>query len=331
MTARPSTWAVVATVDEPPGLVTAFAAWYLQLGAAAVYLYFDRPDDPAAGMLRDTPGVCVATCDAAHWARLGKRRPRRHEVRQVKNANDAYQRSQADWLLHCDADEFLAPVVPVPEVLETLPGEVDSLVVPVAERMHGPEEAGAHVFEGMFRRPFRGPVVQGRALFGASYDLTYRGMTGYAHGKVFTRVGRPARLSIHRAKPTEGASALILSQGLVDQFELLHFEGLSPLHWEYKLRRLLRDLDRPGMMPPSPHRARQTAALVESQDGAALYTHLKRPADKAVQALVARALVREPFPLLGDTLRQEGRLLTPADVDVWIKSEKADIMAHAPK
>ena len=128
------TWAVVATVDEPPAVVQAFVAWHLALGASQVFIYCDRPNDPVQSILAHLAQVTVVGCDAAHWLRVGKSRPRRHEVRQVRNARDADARAKTDWILHCDADEFVWAGVSVQSVLAGALDQTDCLVLPVTRR-----------------------------------------------------------------------------------------------------------------------------------------------------------------------------------------------------
>ena len=62
------TWGIVATVDEPPQLVAAFAAHYLALGASEIRLYLDRPDPAAQHLLGRLAGVHVTVCNDQHWA-----------------------------------------------------------------------------------------------------------------------------------------------------------------------------------------------------------------------------------------------------------------------
>jgi hypothetical protein len=125
MTLSEPTWAVVATVDEPPAVVQAFVAWHLSLGAAHGYLYFDRPDDPVQRAVVHLPQVSAVACDEANWLRIGKSRPRRHQVRQVANARDAYARADADWLVHIDADEFLWSQGPLTDHLYSVSAAAD--------------------------------------------------------------------------------------------------------------------------------------------------------------------------------------------------------------
>ena len=101
-------WSVVATVDEPAALVVAFALHHLNIGAAEVHIFLDGPNPEAQEALSAIPQVQVTLCDAAYWAASVRRRnPVLHTVRQQVNADNAYGRTKAEWLLHCDCDEFL--------------------------------------------------------------------------------------------------------------------------------------------------------------------------------------------------------------------------------
>lgn len=332
MAERNPTWAVVATVDEPAALVQAFVAWHLHLGAAEVWLYFDRPDDPAADLFGHLPQVHVIRCDAPHWLRLGKSRPRRHEVRQVGNARDAYARCTADWLLHCDADEFVWSNVPMAEVLSGCAAATDSLILPVAERMHPPGSADHSVLEGVFRRPYPEAHNKGLRIFGPDYDLTYRGLTGHAQGKAFARTGRPLHLSIHRPRPARAGQVLQFARASSEVSELLHFEGLTPAYWSYKLARMAHALAKHDGMPPSAHRRRQADVLLaEPQNAADLYARLK-VADERLQALLQRrdlwsAPAFDPTGALSSAFPDAAIDLSPSAIDRWLHQEKGSILA----
>lgn len=326
-------WSVVATVDEPPALVQAFVAWYLSLGASQVFIYSDRPDDPAQPMLAHLPQVTVVPCDKAHWQRLGKSRPRRHEVRQVRNAQDADARADTDWILHCDADEFVWAEVPVADALARLSPDIDCLVLPVAERVHGSGASGASIFEGAFRRPFREVGVNGPHPLGTDYDLTNRGLTGHAQGKAFVRRGRSLRISVHRPKPARKNQELALERAEVDALELLHFEGLTPAFWAYKLARMVHALAERDGMPPSPHRRRQADALIAAADGSAsLYQRLKCPDVQTVALMKSFGLWVErafdPSPLVARYFPGQPYNPSPEAIDRWLTAEKPRIVSY---
>jgi hypothetical protein len=333
MTLSKPTWAVVATVDEPPAVVQAFVAWHLAQGASHIYIYCDRPDDPVMPLLAPLSKVTATGCDAAHWALLGRNRPRRHEVRQVRNARHAYAATKADWLVHIDADEFLWAARPVADILSQLPDEIDGFVAPVAERMHTLEDAGESVFEGAFRRPFHGTGSEGRAAFGRGYHLTFKGLTCHAQGKTFARTGRAISLSIHRARSDVKGYDVCHERASHDDLALLHFDGLTPLHWAFKLARMAYVAEKKGGMPPPQHRQRQADALrADVGQAADLYHRLKSvDADQEVvmrrhgiwsdQRCDINAALTVYFP---DCVAQ----LRPEAIDDWLRFEKGYLLAH---
>lgn len=324
---EPPSWAVVATVDEPPAVVEAYVAWHLQIGAAEVFLYFDRPDDPAADLFDHLDRVHVRRCDAAHWARLGRSRPHRHQVRQARNATDAYANTTAAWLLHSDADEFLWSAAAVADVLARAPIGADCVVAPVAERVHFAGDDPSHIFAGSFRLPFTGASGTARKAFGAQYDLTYRGMTGHAQGKAFSKTGGDLRLSIHRPKPAKDRALSVHRPG-PDELVLLHFEGLTRAQWIFKLRRMAKALDTDDGMPPTPHRARQMMALAEDPKGAEALHDLLKVCDPAgLATLAAHDLLLtpgfDPRPALATYFPDAVVDLSMAGVDRWLAQNKA--------
>lgn len=327
MTAQRCSWAVVATLDEPPVLVAAFVAWHLALGASEMHLYFDRPDDPAADLVASLPEVRVTRCDPAYWQSLGKRRPDKHQLRQVLNARHAYNVMQADWLLHCDGDEFIWAEAPVAACLGIADDGIASLIVPVAERFYPAEGPTTSIFTGRFRRPFAGSPAMGRALFGRGYAMTQRGLTGHAIGKSFLRQGSKAAPSIHRPKPQGTADIRSApAQGLV----LLHFDGLTPLHWVFKILRKADAVTHRGGMPATRHRQRQIdAVLAAPQDVMTLHDRLKRPATRALQHLAKRDLIIDagfaPEVAMRARWPDIAFDVSPAALDAWLQMRRPDL------
>ncbi|WP_108813771.1 glycosyltransferase family 2 protein [Loktanella sp. Alg231-35] len=324
------TWAIVATVDEPPAVVQAFVAWHLRLGADAIYLYFDRPDDPAADLFGHLDQVHVTRCDAVYWGATGHDRPRRHEIRQVSNARDAYARAAAKWLLHIDADEFVWCDGGVAFCLAEISDGIEAVTFPAAERVHtGP---AASIFAGKFRLPFAKPADEGRAIFGPPYDLTYRGLTGHAQGKAFSRVGRGLRLSIHRPRPQDRGAKLAIHRCPADQMVLLHFEGLTRQQWIFKLLRMAQALEHDDGMPPSAHRAGQAAAVLEGPDGAGALHDLLKTADAAQLGVLAKyglllPLSFDPQDAITQFFPDADVDLSPDAIDRWLATHKANTLS----
>ncbi len=246
------TWGIVATVDEPPQLVAAFAAHHLALGAREIHLYLDRPDPQALRLLAGLPAVRVTVCDAAYWAASSAgRRPPLPMGRQRRNANDAYARTQVDWLLHCDADEFLREADTIRQRMATARPETEFLQLKMLERVRRADQPPAGIFDGLFRRPGMGFEHWGEDVYGRFARFLQHGLTGHSVGKGLVRTGREdIRMDVHFPH-RPGGGAISASEPVNDQ--ILHFDGLTPLHLTLKLARRL---DWPGFLDKAKHRGR---------------------------------------------------------------------------
>lgn len=237
-TAGPASWGVACTCREPTQLVVAFAAHYIALGAAEVRLYLDQPQPDLEEILARIPQIITQVCDDAYWQEhLGKPRPTSVEYRQLQNVFDAYQKSQVDWLAHFDADEFLHADLPMSEILAAQPEEIEFAVVEPRERafVEGIPQLG--LFDGVFRQPT--PALWGKApfFFGGAAKFLRQGVLGYPHGKSFMRTGRPLVPGIHTPRRPGTQRRLKLRGWAIQRVRLLHFDGLTSLHWSGKLLR----------------------------------------------------------------------------------------------
>ncbi len=232
--ARETAWSVVMLAREPAPLVLANLAWHLAAGARAVHLYLDDPRDPVADAAAALPGVRVTRCDRAFWQRLAGNRPALQTRRQSLVATEAYRATATGWMLHLDADEFLWPAGELAADLAQVPPSALWLHLPVRERCFLCPGAQT-LFEGGFRAPLppgARPADPARAPYLA------RGLTAHAAGKGCTRCGQDAELLPHapRLRGERPPSARAA------QARILHFDGLTRLHW---LLKLLRYADHP--------------------------------------------------------------------------------------
>lgn len=227
-------WSVVATVSEPAALVLAFVAHALSCGAQAVHLYLDRPDPGLAAALATRPEVSVTVCDAAYWRDVPGGRPWPTAMRQRINLQAALDAARTDWILHVDADEFLWGPPDIGQRLAALPGDVDHAIVFAAERVHSGAVDSRSIFAGRFRRQIHDPALQPviDRIDGPSALFLRRGMAGYAGGKSFFRTGRGLRAGIHVPDNADPARMHALTD-----FDILHFDGLTPLAWAQKKMR----------------------------------------------------------------------------------------------
>lgn len=299
-------WAVCAMVAEPPELLCAFAAHYLSLGAREVHLFLDDPEQPGVDLLKALPHVRLTLCTDQYWQRLAGQRPVNQVMRQIINANRAYDRCRADWFFFCDADEFLTAEAPVAQLLRAVPETVLQCRVPMAERVLCSQEGQAHLFDGVFRVPLPENPDALRAAYGDLADMTTHGLTGHLAGKTFTRARRSdLRIRLHLSVPANPeeearlrqAGALRPGPDLAGS-RLVHFDGMTPLHWHLKMLRFY--LENPPKVQAggkvvfakrTPARSRQVNAVYERAGDPAALRRLRRliELDPDARAILERA------------------------------------------
>ncbi|MDP7150081.1 MAG: glycosyltransferase family 2 protein [Paracoccaceae bacterium] len=230
-------WGIVTTAKEVPDLLLAFAAHHASIGASRIHLYLDDPDPALARRLEDIPGVEVTQCDTTYWQMIRGQRPSAQENRQVENAMDAYGRTDVDWLIHIDADEFISPRANIVNELTFVPKEFHFVELEVRERVYTPEHRPETIFSGEFRVPLNRRARAARALFGDMAPFTTRGFSGHCAGKSFVRVGLEHLLmGIHVPRLRKVGNERLMSL-ISHSATLLHFDGLTPAHWVSKMVR----------------------------------------------------------------------------------------------
>lgn len=261
-------WSVCSTVAEPPELLCAFAAHYLKMGAQEVHLFLDDPNQPGIEMLEAIKGVRLTLCTDAYWQKVAGKRPDGQVMRQLRNANRGYAQCPTEWFLFCDADEFFVSNKPVIELLQALPVSVLHCRTAMAERVFRSETPQAHLFDGVFRLPLKGRPRVLRAAYGDLVDLTTFGLTGHLLGKSFVRAGRSdLRIRIHFPVPADQAEEArlraqdALTPGpILEGGWLVHFDGMTSLHWMLKLLRFYLDYAPKRQAGDTRAFARRTAA-----------------------------------------------------------------------
>lgn len=225
------TWAVVSTMDEPAPLVAAFATHYLSIGASEVHIFLDHADAEAEALLAGLPRVFVTVCDAAYWkASKPFRRPPMHFSRQCRNAQSVYESTKADWLLHCDADEYIRDGEAIVEGLAKAPEVARYMRVLVAERVSLAEEPQTGIFDGVFRYGIKDFDSFGPKVYGLLCEFFRDGVTGHLAGKAFSRVGAGLQITLHSPRGRQ-------PHRVIRTTRLMHFDGMTRLHFMLKLLR----------------------------------------------------------------------------------------------
>lgn len=244
-----TSWAVVSTVAEPAELLYAFAAHYLLLGADEVRLFIDDANQKGLEELKSLKGVHLTICDDNYWENAGRPRPLRQEARQIHNANLAYRECASDWLFFCDADEYLLPTMPIAKILSTVEPETIQCRPYMAERVFMKEQPQNDMFQGLLKRPIPQKPKVLESVFGEMASFTTGGLLGHVIGKSFTRVGLPdIRIKLHMAVPGDPAEEKRRRQAQdlppgprLQGVWLVHYDGLTPLHWKLKLLRYAKE------------------------------------------------------------------------------------------
>lgn len=235
-----ASFSTVSLIRETPAVLLRFAGHYLAAGADEVMLYWDGDDPPE--VLR-TPGLSLVACDPAFWAALGGR-PAGLEARQAAVYGVAMARCASDWLLVCDADEFVFGDRPLAAWLDLIPSGEDAVRLPVAEAVWGPGDDPARDWGSThFRTVWPSEKLWrllGRPIYGEVAGFMRRGLLGHIEGKQVLRAGR--RYSAIRNMAAErdgqrlGRPAASVAPALTGQW-LGHFDAIGFERWREKWRR----------------------------------------------------------------------------------------------
>lgn len=309
-----ASWGIVMTVREPAQLVLANLGWHLGTGASEIHVYFDDPDDVCVPMTTPLAEVRATRCDDAHWASVAPsgKRPPTHRRRQGLNANHALAQCQVDWLIHLDADEFLLQSRPLGEEMAAVRELKCELYFPVAERVFHAQTPAKTIFDGAFRLCTRAMLRRGdgidneEVIFGDQKRFLDYGMLGHSAGKCAVPWNGGFRLGIHWAHL--GRARTRAERFRSTSTMLLHFDGLTRLHWLAKLRRYA--MYDPADFNTAAHRQAQVDLAREVADTpggyARIHAELKEMTPAQLDRLRAFGLLQDtpfdPAPVLRDVL-----------------------------
>ncbi|WP_406735637.1 glycosyltransferase family 2 protein [Thioclava sp. GXIMD4215] len=269
-------WAVVGLMDEPAPLMAAWVAHHVAIGAGEVHVVFDRPDPPTEALLRGVSGCFVHRSGEDGWALHWKaRRPNRHQARQKYHATRIANETAMDWIIHCDADEFVHLERPLSWELEKT-REKAWLRLEVLERTFVPGVTGGDIFQGVFRKRWDAFAEEGAAFYGPRARFLNRGVSGHIAGKACMRTGQGYVLGVHH--PTEHWDApggtVTLPYRPSYNARLTHFDGLTPLHYILKMmRRALTQVSGAPVPYAAPRVAQFEEAARLARDPQALWDH----------------------------------------------------------
>lgn len=227
-------WGVASTLQAPIAQVLAFTAWYLDLGAARIWLHFDNPDDPAADLLEGHPQVQVIRCHAGYWEKVAGSRPDTHQQRQVRNISRVLRRTGLPWVGHFDVDEFLLAATPPGDLLAALPPDQLILRAEPWEALSDPSLPDDIFTARIFRQALPADrLALVPALYGPQGTLLERGMLSHTVGKCFFRSGVAGMTArIHGARLN---GEVVPGGPFHPDLALLHFHAQDRAAWLSRL------------------------------------------------------------------------------------------------
>lgn len=232
-------WGIVLTANEPSALIECNARWHLATGARAVFIFLDDPEDMGEARLSAIQGCTVQRCDDSYWRarRPNQGRPTSQMRRQTINANRAQNQCDLDWLFHIDADEFIWQDGNLSAELAAQDDPQTELNLPVLERLF-PEGEQQSLFAGPFRGSSDLEADTAEAAFGPFAHFMKRGQYSHGAGKSGVQVRAGLRLGVHNAtQPRPDGRPTRAAKRVSTTARLLHFDGLTPLHWVMKFLR----------------------------------------------------------------------------------------------
>ncbi len=241
-----ASFSVVAIVKEDESILRQFCNEYIRLGAKEIFVYYDGPTEEIGkdGFFDRNDAISLVACDTAFWENHSGERPGRLRDRQVAVYQIAYSRCQSDWLLVCDADEFILADMPLGLWLDRVPAAVDSVNFPTAEAVWGPGQAIDVPFEtNLFRLPFKDQRQWKRSrlfLYGPIGRVMDKGLASHSHGKSITRTGlRDITVGTHEAERDGKECSVLVSELGLDcpMVYLAHFDAISFQRWQVKFER----------------------------------------------------------------------------------------------
>ncbi|OCX65873.1 hypothetical protein BFP70_06970 [Thioclava sp. SK-1] len=262
-------WGVVGTVDEPAILLAAWVAHHLAVGASEVHVFHDRPNPQAQTLLAGVAGCFQYFSGDDGWRRHWRgKRPDRVETRQKYNATRVLSDSGLDWVAHCDADEFIHIFGPVDRELASVT-EKAWLRLAVDERCYLSRDTvgrGNDIFAGGFRQHWPGFDTQGARVYGPRQRYLNQGCCGHTAGKSITRAGQGYAIGVHYPLKDWNTRKLTLPYRRATNARILHFDGLTPLHYLLKMMRRAMTVVKGDPIPMSTPRQTQFAHAVKIAD-----------------------------------------------------------------
>jgi hypothetical protein len=191
-------WGTVSTIRAPLADIARFVAFHLDLGAAEVHIYLDRPDVKTAAFFAAHPAVKITQCTDEYWAGKPIKARNTHQLRQVFNASRCYRNSGLDWLAHIDVDEFILAPDGVATMLGDIPADAAFVRLRPAEMLAQPDPWSGPSHFKLTRQEIGVPRSVLYDIYPEFGPHIPEGFISYIGGKNIARTGMPnIRFGLH--------------------------------------------------------------------------------------------------------------------------------------
>lgn len=238
-----TSFSVVALMKEEIFVIQKFVNYYCKIGARRIYIYIDgEMDNEIAkyknGIVDNNTEVRFVFCDDVFWEQIDGGRPKDVQPRLEAVFQHCHCRDDSDWLLICDADEFIVSKKSLNQLLDSVPQEVYSFGIDPVEAVWGPDEDISDPFGSSY---FRKPNIYNKflliRLYGVFFFLFRNGILGHTIGKHFVRKGVEfSSIGCHKAYVNgKGVTTPASSIGYeLSDIMVAHFDAISFERWYQK-------------------------------------------------------------------------------------------------
>lgn len=238
-------FSICSLVRETLPVLERFVEHHQRAGVEHVFLFFDGTVDETRQIqdaFQDNDTVSITCCDSTFWTQIY---PNKARIDLGDKQYAAFYRgidlNTSDWLLFCDADEYVVADRPLGVALAKLPKSWSGVRLQNTEAVWGPkdnihEDFGCSYERNSFPNGFRGRTLLPLLVYGRSWLLIRRGMTGYTTGKHLLRAGVvPEKMTSHFSR-VNGKRVRFIPKRIQREFNLriVHFDAIGFERWKAK-------------------------------------------------------------------------------------------------
>lgn len=269
-----ASFSVCLMAREPAEVIRRFVSYYHGIGAERIFVYLDGvPEAGEASEIEEVaakPYVSLSFCDEVFWSDALGAQERFLTTKLSHIFRTCIAHNGSDWLLFCDADEFLATDRSVSEILDLVPPSVPGIRIHNTEAIWGPEDNIHGLFDcGYERRGFSrwGKFFLSPLTYGRAWIALKRGTSGHVEGKHMLRRGvEPEKMGSHFST-VNGAPVPYLHElkPELSETRIVHYDAMGYERWLSKwLMRINRTTVSNTMSKSRLHLLREIQASVDN-------------------------------------------------------------------